>query len=305
MRRALSQWLLWLAFGLACVIVGTSSGLRLAANGLGCEPWPRCYGSAAAAQQAQNGASARAARLSHRIAASGFAVVALIAVVLGWRQWSWPARSAGALLLVLTALLAVIGAVTPSPLPAVTLTNLLGGLALLGITAYLLAAQAGPGAAAGAASRMVAVALLLLALQAAAGTMISVRSGGAACEGGCAAVWSAGSAVLWHPLQAGSAEALLHDTRAGAALHIVHRIGAVLLLVVAAVLLGAQLRGRVPGRALPLTLGALALCVLLGLLLTASAGSLSLAVAHTLAAGLLAAGLAALLARLPGGRGSP
>lgn len=304
MRRVLSQWLLWLAFGLACVIVGTSSGLRLAANGLGCEPWPRCYGSAAAAQQAQNGASARAARLSHRIAASGFAVVALAAVLLGWRAWTRPARSAGLLLLVLTALLAVIGAVTPSPLPAVTLTNLLGGLALLGVTAYLLAAQARHGAAAGAASRMVAVALLLLALQAAAGTMISVRSGGAACEGGCAAAWSADSAVLWHPLQAGSAEALLHDTRAGAALHIVHRIGA-LLLVVAAVLLGAQLRGRVPGRAFVLALGALVLCVLLGLLLTASAGSLSLAVAHTLAAGLLAASLAALLARLPGRRESP
>jgi cytochrome c oxidase assembly protein subunit 15 len=302
-RRALPQWLLWLACGLACVIVGTSSGLRLAANGLGCEPWPRCYGTAAAAQQAQLSAAAKAARLSHRIAASGFAAVALIAVVLGWRRWTRPARSAGALLLVLTALLATIGAVTPSPLPAVTLTNLLGGLALLGITAYLLAAQAGPDAAAGAASRMIAVALLLLlALQAAAGTMISVRGGGAACEGGCAAVWPAGSALLWHPLQAGSAEALLHDPRAGAALHIVHRIGAV-LLVVGAVLLAARLRARVPGRAL--ALGALALCVLLGLLLTASAGSLSLAVGHTLAAGLLTASLAALLARLPGARGSP
>lgn len=304
MRRVLSQWLLWLAFGLACVIVGTSSGLRLAANGLGCEPWPRCYASPAAAQQAQNSAAARAARLSHRIAASSFAVVALIAVLLGWLQWTWAARSAGLLLLVLTALLAVIGAVTPSPLPAVTLTNLLGGLALLGVTAYLLAAQAGPGATARAAPRMVAVALLLLALQAAAGTMISVRSGGAACEGGCAAVWSAGSAVLWHPLQAGSAEMLLHDTRAGAALHIVHRIGAVLLLV-GAVLLAARLRAGVPGRALPLALGALALCVLLGLLLTVSDGSLSMAVAHTLAAGLLTASLAALLAHLPGRRESP
>lgn len=304
MRRVLSQWLLWLAFGLACVIVGTSSGLRLAANGLGCEPWPRCYGSAAAAQQAQHSAAAKAARLSHRIAASGFAVVALAAVLLGWRQGSWAARSAGLLLLVLTALLAAIGAVTPSPLPAVTLTNLLGGLALLGVTAYLLAVQAGHDATSRAAPRMVAVALLLLVLQAAAGTMISVRGGGAACEGGCPSAWSADSVLLWHPLQAGSAEALLHDTRAGAALHVVHRIGAVLLVVVA-VLVGARLRTRVPGRAVPLALGALALCALLGLLLTASAGSLPLAVTHTLAAGLLAASLAALLARAPGRRDSP
>jgi heme A synthase len=89
--------LLWLAFGLALVVVGASSGLRLAANGLGCEPWPTCYGSPAAAAVVKQSATAQAARLTHRIAASAFVIAVLGGVLLGWRAWSKPARAAALL----------------------------------------------------------------------------------------------------------------------------------------------------------------------------------------------------------------
>ena len=138
--------LLLLAFGLAMVVVTASSGLRLAANGLGCEPWPRCYGSPATASAVQQRPEARAARLSHRVAASAFVVAVLGAVLFGWRAWGRPARTVAGLLLAVTALLSVVGRYTPSTVPAVTLINVVGGLALLGGTAFLLATQpSGPG----------------------------------------------------------------------------------------------------------------------------------------------------------------
>ena len=88
--------LLQLAFALALVVVGASATLRLAANGIGCEPWPACYGGADTAAAANATPLARALRLSHRIAASAFALVALAAVALGWRRWASGQRIAGA-----------------------------------------------------------------------------------------------------------------------------------------------------------------------------------------------------------------
>ena len=160
--------LLQLAFALALVVVGASATLRLAANGIGCEPWPACYGGADTAAAANATPLARALRLSHRIAASAFALVALAAVALGWRRWASGQRIAGAALLAATALLAWIGRHTPSPLPAVTLINLLGGFALLALLAYLLAARP-PAAAAAAPIGALAVLAVALALQAGSG----------------------------------------------------------------------------------------------------------------------------------------
>jgi len=299
--RALARVLLWCAFGLAFVVVGTSSFLRLAGNGLGCDPWPLCYGAATATQAEQQSPAAKAARLTHRIAASAFALAALGATLLGLRHWSGPVRAAAMLVLAVTAALSIVGLYTPSPLPAVTLINVLGGLALLGGTAFVLAAQSTATAQPSGVTLVLSVLVILLALQAVAGAMISVRSAGAACDRGCGAPWLPGTVRLWHPLQPGPADALVHSTRAGEALHAVHRVGAIVVTVPTAALTVLMLAGPGAARSRRL-LATLALCFVLGLLLSSSDGSLSLAVAHALSAGLLTASLAGLLASLAAGR---
>jgi cytochrome c oxidase assembly protein subunit 15 len=291
MNAALVRALLWLAVGLALVVVGTSSGLRLAANGLGCTPWPRCYGAPATAQQVQASALAKAARIAHRIAASSYALVSLLAIVLGWRRWSGAARGVALGVVALTALLAVVGRYTPSPLPAVTLVNVIGGMALLACTGALLARH---GRSNGGSLRIGAtIALALVALQAAGGTLISVRTAGADCSNGCAGASPAAAAVLWDPLRPGSAAALANDPRAGATMHLAHRLGAIVATLAALLaLLGP--RGRPVWRP---GLAALAFCVSCGLAVYLLEGSLAVTVAHALGAGLLATALSAMPAR--------
>jgi cytochrome c oxidase assembly protein subunit 15 len=284
--RRLSQVLLWVAFVLALVVVGASSGLRLAANGLGCEPWPGCYGTDAATQQAQQATATQAARRVHRAAASAFALAAIGAIGLGWRQWPRRARVAALLLVAVTAALSAIGLYTPSPLPAVTLANVLGGLALLCVVAFTLAT---PAALPRRGTVALAALAAIVALQAASGAMISVRAAGAACEQGCGAQWGPGTLRLWDPLQPGAADRLVARPRSGEALHALHRLGAI-LLAVAAVTAAAMAATR--SRAL---LAAFALCAVLGVLANASTGSLVLAVAHALGAGLLIAAVGAAL----------
>jgi cytochrome c oxidase assembly protein subunit 15 len=294
----ISRALLWIAFVLAFVVLGTSSGLRLATNGLGCEPWPRCYGETSTGLAAQQSGVAQAARLAHRVAASAFALVALGAVVLGWRAWRRPARVAAVVLLAVTATLAVVGRFTPSPLPAVTLINVLGGLALLGGTALLLAARNAGAAAPGLPRWAMPALLMLLALQAAAGTMVSVRLAGAACERSCAAKWLPGTTRLWDPLQPGAATDLVRGAHAGEALHATHRLLAIVITALTAAVAVLAPRRRVARW----PLAALAACVTLGLALASLDGSLGLAVAHALGAGALAAGMGLWLAGGSGGR---
>ncbi|GMV57554.1 MAG: hypothetical protein AMXMBFR72_06690 [Betaproteobacteria bacterium] len=298
MSERLTQPLLVTAFVLALTVLGASSYLRLAANGIGCEPWPGCYGKEVTAQAARESAAAQAARSTHRIAASAFALVALAAVVLGWRRWGGPARAAAVVLLVVTAALALIGRYTPSALPAITLANVLGGLALAGCVAFLISAQRvvaryvpphrHP--------RALAVVLALLAVQAASGTMISARSAGAACAIECSEAWLPGAARLWNPLEPGTAVDLLRRERGGEPLHALHRLGGIVVAVLAVAAASASTRR--PGTPyVRAVVGASALALALGLALAAYEGPLAVAVAHALAAGALVAACAALLER--------
>ena len=303
MSARLARPLLWLAFVLALVVIGASSSLRLAADGVGCEPWPACYGRAPAGKAVPPSPAERTVRLVHRIAASAFALTVLVAVALGWRRWSLPARRAGVLLLGVTALLSVVGRFTPSGLPAVTLVNVIGGITLMGGTAYLLASDAAGDAAAGPRARWLLYALtLLVALQAASGATISVRAAGAACERGCAAQWPAGGHRLWDPLQSGSANEIAPGSRAGETLHAVHRLLAIFVIVAAAAAAAAAALAAHGTQAWQRLLAALAACVVSGLGLAVLDGALGPVVLHALAAGLLVAGIGAVMAVGPRGR---
>ena len=288
------RWLLLLAFVLAAMVVGISSGLRLAANGIGCSPWPACYGRAGTADAVNDAPLARAARLTHRLAASAFALVAVALVAVGWRRWQTPGRAAAVVLLAVTAQLAWIGRYTPSPLPAVTLINVVGGFALLASLAFLWARSTAPTVAADDGTTR-AVGLLLLfamALQAGGGALISARLAGDACAAGCGNLWPAGAAVLWHPLQAGAAADLL--PYGGEPLQLLHRFGG-LVLALACAITALTLRpadSRWPRAAL---LAALVTAAL-GFVVAAPMPTLPVAVLHALAAAVLCASFAALAA---------
>lgn len=286
--------LLQLAFALALVVVGASAALRLGANGIGCTPWPSCYGQAATAEAANQTAAARLLRLAHQVAASAFALLALVAVAIGWRSWNRRARLAGLALLVVTAMLAWIGRYTPSALPAVTLVNLLGGFALLALLAYLLAGgrRGNSGRSAPVAAGLL-VLLAAVALQAAGGALISSRLAGAACASACGLPWSAEATALADPLRPGTA-AEVAGPRAGEILQDLHRIGGLLLMVVAIPAVHALLRGSPNRAAAPIAAGATGS---LGFLLASSEPALSIAAAHALAAGILCAALGAALVR--------
>jgi cytochrome c oxidase assembly protein subunit 15 len=296
MQRALRP-LLQLAFALALVVAGASVTLRLAGNGLGCAPWPACYGQPATHAAAQQVPLVRMLRGAHRIAASTFAVLALVLAVGGWRHWRGDRRVAGSALLVVTLLLAWVGLHTPSPLPLVTLINLLGGFALMALVAWLLAAtHATHDAKKPVRSpwRAAAVVLLIaLALQAAGGAMISARLAGAACVSGCDEAWLPGAALLWQPLLPGVARELLDHARAGQPLHWLHRLGAIALVVFA---FGAALAVNGPARTAAMrSAWALFGVLALGIVVAAFDTPLWAAVAHALAAGLAMAWLAAAL----------
>ena len=116
------------AMSLACtalvfIVVAASAWLRLASPACppgGCEGF----------------VFADAVRLAHRVAAMGVTVLALVIAALAWKAPARPGRrAASVVIIVLVAVLAVVGRQSAgSPAPAVVLTNLLGGLTLLGFT---------------------------------------------------------------------------------------------------------------------------------------------------------------------------
>lgn len=294
MARALRPLLLG-ALLLALVILGSSATLRLSANGIGCNPWPACYGLIETANQAQDSSLIKALRLTHRLTATIFAVLALVIVALGWRAWAKPAKGLGLVLVLVTGLLAWVGLHTPSPLPMVTVVNVLGGLALVALCAALLCASPSNSSRSfGRTDQFVRRAswtlLAILALQAALGAMISARLAGSACAVDCQQLaWSADAASLLNPLLSGRVEALSRDATAGQSLHWLHRIvGAALLLTVATLV---YVRGAASGSRLSWLSRLLGATFAVGVASTIWDGQLLSTILHALLAGTCAAAL--------------
>ena len=184
---------LWLArAGLAgCIlmaaIIVSSAYLRLTAMGIGCEPWPGCYGRMQAlppaAQKpaaASTPESVTVARLLHRAAAMLVAILAVMTLLLSLTGSVRNARnvSIAASILALTVMLAAVGRMSATLLvPAVGIANLLGGFGLLACfwVLRLDGCAIEPRKRVPPRVRRIAGCMLLvLALQAAAGALISV-----------------------------------------------------------------------------------------------------------------------------------
>jgi len=202
-------------------------------------------------------------RFAHRIAAAGVGFVVLAIAVVCWtvrrRQPGEP--MAAAALVALTIFLSVLGRATPgSELPAVTLGNLLGGMAMMGLLWWLrirawetrpLALAAGPSASAIGWSGVG-----LLGIELALGALVSAGHAAGSCATfpDCHGVWwppdtplaALDPRQIFEPLS-GAAPGMEMRRQA---LHMLHRFGAVAVLaywcLVAVVLRG---RSRTAARA--------------------------------------------------------
>ena len=295
MRRLVS-----IALALVLVLTATSAFIRLSQSGLSCPDWPACYG-APPATAFSEAWPVFFARVLHRIAASAAGIVLLVIAALGWQQWRNDSRRAVAVALVaLAGLLAWLGIHTPSPLPAVTLGNLLGGMALLCLLAWLRQSDV-LGETPQARPRFwIWVALALVALQIALGGLIGARQAALACPGlpGCGGgLWPRGTDWrAFDPFLAngGLGEASLQ------ALHLAHRLGALLLAVLLAWIgwREVQVRGVQPRRQGIALLALVAAQIVLGAATLLAGFPVALAVAHNAVASLLLIVLAGMLSRL-------
>jgi heme a synthase len=302
MKPGPMRWLVLAALLLMLVLTTTSAYIRLSQAGLGCADWPACYGRARlpeAGQLLPEHAPLFWAHALHRLAASSVGLLLVLIVFLGRNQLQGiGARFAAWTVLALAGLLAVLGMVTPSNLPAVTLGNLLGGMTMIALLWWL--HQRGRGASAGAGRMLLWLAFGALALQIALGGMIGARQAALACVTlpECTGGWWPESTDwrLFNPFFGLPAS----DTAstALAPLAMAHRYGALLVAAILCVLgIRAIRRGAHTAALGWVLLGMLGLQLLLGAAMVLANFLLPLALMHNLCAALLLGATISLLWR--------
>jgi cytochrome c oxidase assembly protein subunit 15 len=299
-------WLRRLAFLCAALMLATTSlsaFIRLSQAGLGCSDWPQCYGNRLRdAQQGRatdlvDSGAVTAARRAHRLVAVLALLLVITLVVVCFGNPPWLQRE-GALALALLALvlgLAVLGRWTAgSRVPAVAIGNLLGGLLMLALSWRLAAARVVPGTPATRGLKVWArVGVVVLLAQLALGALVSASYAGLSCAGASDCVRQAIAAGWpWHTLDPwrepvfGATPLPLNPN--GALAQVVHRAGAVVVVLVLAPLGVAMLRARRRREGAAL-LALLALQIGVGALMVTTALPLAPALLHNLVAALLLA----------------
>ena len=293
---------------LVLAIAGVSAFLRLSKVGLGCEPWPACYGQELRTLQRGEPLDADAvqavavARLAHRFLAST-ALVLVIVLAMGALSGKPVRRGEATLalsLLTVTLFLAALGWFTAgSRVPAVALGNLLGGFVMLALSGRLAMRDAPAVARRQSHARWAAAALAVVGVQVALGGLLSASHATFSCSDTSQCLrqaaldgWRWQLLDPWREPLFDAASALPVNPQ-GALVNLLHRGWA--LVVVLAVLPTAWLARR-HGHGGPATALLLLLMsqVALGLWLAGSGATVAAALAHNL----LAALMVAILARL-------
>ncbi len=307
-RNSVRKLAFWCA-GLVLLITSLSAFIRLSQAGLGCEPWPGCFGSVLRA--AQEGVTApvgdstpvRVARLAHRVIATtalaGF--VTMLALCLVGRPRMWRDGMLALLLLALALGLAVLGAWTSgSRVPAVAMGNLLGGMSMFALC-WRVAAPCGQRerGASRAISMLAGISAVVLLGQIGLGALTSASYAGQSCSGVLDCLRSAETASwpweMLDPWREPVWNASVVPLNGEAAMtQLAHRIGALvlaLLLVPLAILTLRHRRRRAAWSLLVL----LALQWGVGVLMVSTGLPLPLALAHNLLAILLLASIVRLI----------
>jgi cytochrome c oxidase assembly protein subunit 15 len=294
----LIRWLAAAGVFVVLLVTTTSALLRVSGAGLGCEDWPACYGREAMGPT-NRAQPPRLARFLHRVSASAAGAVVLGIGLLALTQPRRHRRELSffAVLAVLTLGLATLGRATPGALvPAVAMGNVLGGMLMASLLAWLALGERGGGLHPPAwLPRLSALALVLAFLAVGLGVMTSASYSGLACPGlplctpggGTTADWSAADLHPWR-------------TAAGSpAIHMAHRGAALLAGAVTLALAWNLGRLGAAGRRLRnLLLVGLALQFLLGVGLVTLGLPLPVAVLHNLGAAVLLLALVATQHRL-------
>jgi cytochrome c oxidase assembly protein subunit 15 len=294
---------------LVLVITSLSAFIRLSNAGLGCNDWPRCYGQAL--RDAQHSKPARAeskalttARLVHRVVA-----VAVLLLVISMVTTSFatspilPVQGGAAVaLLALALFLAVLGIwTTGARVPAVAMGNLLGGFGMLALCARMAGPERSsrpPHLPTFASTAFAWTAAAVLTGQIVLGALVSATYAGLSCPNltGCDLSATTGIWETLNPWREPRVEIPLLDPAGGQApvnpvgalAHVLHRIGAVVtMLVLLPLSVLAIRRGR--RRAGWVLLALLAVQGSLGVLMVLYAIPLPLALAHNLVAALMLA----------------
>lgn len=131
-RFSMLRRMAWVCVFLVFSIVTLSASIRLSTLGLGCTPWPQCYGQMSSA----GSTGIEVMRVMHRVSAVLLLPLLLVLVMGGFARKPevWPQRWLAVLAVLIALFLAVLGRWTAgTKLPAIALGNLLGGFVLFAV----------------------------------------------------------------------------------------------------------------------------------------------------------------------------
>jgi len=249
-KNSLFISLVSLSLLLTLITVVLSAYIRLSVNGLGCTDWPDCYGRINISVQHQGidvltGAAEAmqhsGIRTLHRLVASLLGVFIVIIAVMALRRRGVPygiGPKVPLLVLAITIFLSWLGYATPSPLlPAVTMGNLLGGLAMLGLLWWLSQRSVMHDMAQQLYSYhlkpQIMLGLVLLIVQISLGAWTSAWFAGPACPAlsSCAGTeWSLSAINIFRELNV-DAQGKIINTGTAQMIHWLHRLGAIVTAV--------------------------------------------------------------------------
>lgn len=289
---------------LVITIVGISAFIRLSGAGLGCSPWPHCYGQTLRDEQhgiprtadTQASKSITVARFVHRFLAILLLPFTLVLALGGFimQPKRWDGRWLALLALSLVLFLAVLGRWTAGArVPAVTLGNLLGGFVLFALCwrmAVIGRRQSAEHSLSKHARVWRGVAVVILLSQIVLGGLVSSSFAGLSCPNFTDCIiprldqWGALSPLREPHFDPG----IVPVNAEGALVNALHRwaAAAAALAVIAAAIALLRSGRRRAGLALLVLVGAE---LALGLLLVLNGLPLAMAVAHNVVAALLLA----------------
>lgn len=257
MTATLFKRISWLATALALGVVVLGAYVRLSDAGLGCPDWPGCYGHLGVPESEQHVVQANAAyperpveapkawkEMIHRYFAGTLGLLVLALAVIAWRRRDEAGQPVvlPLLLLVLIVFQALLGMWTVTLLlkPVIVMAHLLGGLATLALLWWLSLRQSWTPRTGGDAHWLrpwALLALVVVVLQVALGGWTSANYAALACPDfpTCQSAWwppmdFKEAFTLWRGLGI-SYEGGVLDNDARVTIHVVHRLGALVVLL--------------------------------------------------------------------------